>query len=782
MTVAEPPGTAGKIGASDLPNGKDVDALRGWQRTAAGMPGDCGGTGVLSLGAIIAELQKIRTMIRADLREELRQWDGPFFERQTAFNGHALKHEQSGGLRDAGSPDAAVAPPPLVGPAGPGRKLSLPTGNSPELDLNGSDDGCAAQQSLSKRGTRMNDVLVTSVPGGLQEWEMNSDEDGSTDELPKPLANAKVWASEIDELSSSSPLSAAPSMARTRSAKVANAAVQRAQQARQRLQDSDDDDEDNRWDRVAKNRQTEMHWDRGETLSVAYTTMMSTTTSKTRDRRTQGRNALLRSNSSALRQFQADASQECGLDNRKKKKKKSGEFFAGDMIVAICILLNGLCFGLQAEYMAQNKTDDTPDVYMYLEIVFCVVFSTELAAKAYHHKWDLYRVPTWRWNIFDTSMVCCQFIDIFLETAQIGFVRLLRVFRLLRILRLVRLLHFFDDMNVVAEAIFASLKFLFGTCLLLFGLMYIFGIFFCQLVTAYRIDKGSAVEDPNLVHWWGSLTRCMLSLYEAILGGVDWDTIISPLFEVSSAVGFTFLLYIAFAVLAMMNVITGIFVDSAIRQAQHMKDDEFTDHLRKIYSSMLSEDDAHRVSRRVFMQSMCQPSVQEYISGLGVEFCDTATLFNLLDENNCGYVSMDALVKGMVRLRAGAKFLDVMALLSQIESGMDVIFEELNRGSTPDRSSTTVADGSPRRLDDEATTAELCPETELEEIQEKPRKPSKLRHSFKQRQEASRRGSQRSMAGLAGPDREEADRRSMRLVRPFSMLGSSLSLMSSQPV
>eukprot|EP00929_Paragymnodinium_shiwhaense_P099726 TRINITY_DN6152_c0_g1_i1.p1 TRINITY_DN6152_c0_g1~~TRINITY_DN6152_c0_g1_i1.p1 ORF type:complete len:734 (-),score=167.82 TRINITY_DN6152_c0_g1_i1:297-2498(-) len=389
-----------------------------------------------------------------------------------------------------------------------------------------------------------------------------------------------------------------------------------------------------------------------------------------------GRAALLRTHSSisaSLRELPAFE------DRKVTSRLMERAEVVGDMFISMCILANGICFGLQAEYMSENLSDELPGIWTALEIVFCIVFSTELLLRLWRHGLKFYTIRSWRWNVFDTFMVGCQFIDIFLETTQMGFVRLLRVFRLLRILRLIRLLHFFDDMNVVAAAIFASLKFLLGTCLLLFGLMYVFGIAFSQLVTAHRIENLGVSEDPALERWWGSLTRCMLSLYEAILGGVDWDEVLVPLLEMSSTVGALFIFYIAFAILAMMNVITGIFVDSAMRQAVRMKDQEFTEHLIKLYGSLMSESDGDRVSKEVFIASMSQPTVQEYISGLGVEFCDTATLFDLLDEEDTGYVSADALVKGMVRLRAGAKFLDIMALLSQIESGMVVIHEDVNR-------------------------------------------------------------------------------------------------------
>eukprot|EP00929_Paragymnodinium_shiwhaense_P018524 TRINITY_DN12934_c0_g2_i1.p1 TRINITY_DN12934_c0_g2~~TRINITY_DN12934_c0_g2_i1.p1 ORF type:complete len:602 (-),score=91.16 TRINITY_DN12934_c0_g2_i1:389-2194(-) len=342
-----------------------------------------------------------------------------------------------------------------------------------------------------------------------------------------------------------------------------------------------------------------------------------------------------------------------------------------DVVVSAAIVANGICFGFQADYMADHLTDDMPGIFTILEGFFLVVFCTELIVRICTERSSFFSVanPKIKWNMFDSLVVFFQILDIFFEAAQVGFVYLMRIFRLLRILRLVRLLQFLGDLNVVAAAIIASLKFLVSTCLMMLLLIYIVGIVFCQVVTSYRMEHSDSPQNEELVYWWGSLTRSMLSLFEAVCGGCDWDSLVRPLSEVSPLFVLLFVMYIAFTVFAIMNVITGIFVDSAIRQTVQIKDLMFSRHLK---ASFEAEDDEgnplHLISRDIFFQTMFHGSIRGYLRDAGLDMYDVAALFDLLDTDHSGYVSSQNLVHGIVRMRSSTKFLDVMALVSQIEA------------------------------------------------------------------------------------------------------------------
>lgn len=354
----------------------------------------------------------------------------------------------------------------------------------------------------------------------------------------------------------------------------------------------------------------------------------------------------------------------------------------GEFCIAFAIIVNGVCFGAQTDYMARKKQEEVPAFFAAAELCFCVIFSTELAVKLWYFRRELYRGPGWQWNVFDTILVVIQLSDVLLEIILKGssgvlenasFLRLLRVLRLLRIMRLVRLMKFFEDLNIVTSAIANSMRPLFGTVMLMGLMMYIIGIAFTLFATTKRMED----DNPELTNYFGSLSRSILSLYEAILGGVDWDNLVVPLLDISWVLGILFAVYIAFALLAMLNVITGIFVESALKNAAKETERTFQDQVRAIYAMTDSDHDGN-VTREEFEIGICSRSFQEYMKSINIEPEEAKLLFEFLDSENSGQIDGEQLLSGLIRLRSGAKCIDVMSLMHDFSEHC-TLFESWSR-------------------------------------------------------------------------------------------------------
>eukprot|EP00929_Paragymnodinium_shiwhaense_P066017 TRINITY_DN3307_c0_g1_i1.p1 TRINITY_DN3307_c0_g1~~TRINITY_DN3307_c0_g1_i1.p1 ORF type:complete len:666 (+),score=117.52 TRINITY_DN3307_c0_g1_i1:177-2174(+) len=380
-------------------------------------------------------------------------------------------------------------------------------------------------------------------------------------------------------------------------------------------------------------------------------------------------------------------------DSFKKKKQAVTAEGVTDMVVALAIVLNGICFGAQTEYMSTNLTEKTPMAYAYIEICFCIIFTVELA----HRVWKSPRTffspgcAGFEWNVFDTFLVTMQLFDVACEyimagmgkvafASNLSFVRLLRILRLLRVLRLVRLFQFLGDLNVVTSAIAASLKSLVGTLVMMFLMMFIVGMGVCQLTNTHRIDQrdrdperfaellssGSLQDDAPLQYWWGSLLRSILTLYEAILGGVDWNDVVMPLIGVHPILGVLFAVYIAFVILTMFNVLTGVFVESSLKLADKLKTDDFVEHLSVLIED-LSDSDG-QLSRQDFDECLQVEETRTLMKSLGIELDDATVLFDFIcEESESGSLNAEEVLTGLVRLRAGAKFIDVVRVLHAID-------------------------------------------------------------------------------------------------------------------
>jgi hypothetical protein len=249
----------------------------------------------------------------------------------------------------------------------------------------------------------------------------------------------------------------------------------------------------------------------------------------------------------------------------------------------------------------------------------------------------------------------------------------LRILRLFRIVRLVRLLQFMDELNQIVSSVFKSFRSLLWTMLLFSILIFIVGTVFTQVTFWHRMNlKNDGVEpDDGIEMWWGNLPRSCLSLYMAIMGGVDWHEILAELEKVHWGMIPVFVTYISFSLFAMMNVITGIFVESALKNAEMEKDNEFISLTMSLFGEHEDPDFAGMINLEQFESCLQAPKMQKYLLNMGIDPHDAGLMFRLLDEgHDDGKLDCEQLVNGMLRLRMGAKFMDI-AVLMGVSSRLD---------------------------------------------------------------------------------------------------------------
>merc|ERR1712151_711277 len=69
-----------------------------------------------------------------------------------------------------------------------------------------------------------------------------------------------------------------------------------------------------------------------------------------------------------------------------------------------------------------------------------------------------------------------------------------------------------------------------------------------------------------------------------------------------------------------------------------------------------------------FVTLMVRPKVQKYLLSMGVDAMDTRLLFSMLDIDGSGEIDAEELLTGLVRLKAGAKFVDIMKLIIDVKA------------------------------------------------------------------------------------------------------------------
>jgi len=353
-----------------------------------------------------------------------------------------------------------------------------------------------------------------------------------------------------------------------------------------------------------------------------------------------------------------------------------------DYCTGLLILLNAASIGVQADYMARNVTSEVPATFRGLELSFCAAFTVELLLRIYVYKKHFFSNPDWVWNIFDCLLVLLQLVEEFMSffalhqttssgkvATDLSIMRILRILRLIRIIRLVRILRLIGELRTIVASIAGSLRSLCWTVLLLMMLMYLVGVYLTQLTSDHRVsleDPDAPAQQDGTYRFFGSLGSAMLALYQVITGGLNWHLLADPLMnEISPWLVILLGLYIAFSLFALMNVVTGVFVESALATAKNDRDRFLLEFVRKLFMEV-DKDASGSITWEEFSSCLASKEMQLYFEAFDLDIQEAKSLFILLDLDESGEVEFEEFVNGCFRLRGPAKALDLAMLVTNL--------------------------------------------------------------------------------------------------------------------
>lgn len=347
-----------------------------------------------------------------------------------------------------------------------------------------------------------------------------------------------------------------------------------------------------------------------------------------------------------------------------------------DYFVATIILANALVIAYETETLSHDPHAETLPAFMGIDLFFTIFFALEVAMRIIVEKRRFIFGRNKGWNFFDTVVVLSAILEKLLSAStNMTAIRVLRIMRLVRVIRVIRTLRIFNDLRAMVKGIVTSILSLAWAVVLLFIICFVIGIFITQMVTTYRKDQAldHSVVDESLVQNFGSLMLTMYSLYKAITGGDDWSSFADPLFEISPTMGIFFCLYIAFAVFAVLNVVTGVFVDNAIK-ANHQDADNIImeqtqarknhmDSVKAVFKRA-DKDNSNTLDWQEFQEHCDNPIVQAYFRqlDLDIEANGAILMFEMLDFDGNGSIDIDEFIYGCQHLKGFARSLDLAKL------------------------------------------------------------------------------------------------------------------------
>lgn len=352
--------------------------------------------------------------------------------------------------------------------------------------------------------------------------------------------------------------------------------------------------------------------------------------------------------------------------------------------VPVVILTNLILLGVEVDASADLPPNEHLEGFYTANLIIVSVFFVEilLKLKAYGCH-EMFCGPDKWWNWSDLLIFCLSIFEIVAEAvasvmfasemdpSQLRMMRFLRFVRALRGIRVVRLLQYLSALRTIVFSIVSTMSSVGWTSLLLVVLFYLFGVLLTQISTDHCRDlkytSGDSCDD-QLNRFWSSVPQSMLTLFLSITNGISWDEALQPLRQISDIAVVGLLIYIVITVLAVLNVVTGVFCNMAIESARADKDiatmqqmqkhEAQVEALREVFREINTEGQ-EVIGLDDLKEAMQRQKLRSFMHAMEIATDDIVTLFMCIDADGSGDITLDEFVYGCMNLAGPAKGLQV---------------------------------------------------------------------------------------------------------------------------
>mmetsp|Transcript_55028 Transcript_55028/g.128729 ORF Transcript_55028/g.128729 Transcript_55028/m.128729 type:complete len:673 (-) Transcript_55028:72-2090(-) len=346
------------------------------------------------------------------------------------------------------------------------------------------------------------------------------------------------------------------------------------------------------------------------------------------------------------------------------------EFFCGLIIIA-----NALSMGAEVHMQAVGM--EVPTFLQIADVVTLFWYTLELILRL----WALPFWPNRRWNCFDAFMVVACTVDVFAKMdsslsnySLMRFLRFLRVVRVLKVLRIGktvnRYLLVFAKMTYCLQQSFPSLL---SAAVVILIFTYASSIVLTQTV-ADHCAQPQVDENLDLQKHFGSLDKSFYSLTKASFNGHAWGELMQPLTSVGFFATAFFVLYLTVTLLCLMNVIHGVFVDSALQSTSYYKELRIAEaqqkrkmlmqHLRDVFME-IDTDGSGCISMQEFEACLGSEGGRAFFEVMGLSTIQAFELFRLMDADDSNTVDIDEFCNGCISFMGDATNFDMKYIIAE---------------------------------------------------------------------------------------------------------------------
>eukprot|EP00929_Paragymnodinium_shiwhaense_P017680 TRINITY_DN12726_c0_g1_i3.p1 TRINITY_DN12726_c0_g1~~TRINITY_DN12726_c0_g1_i3.p1 ORF type:complete len:883 (-),score=122.83 TRINITY_DN12726_c0_g1_i3:148-2796(-) len=355
--------------------------------------------------------------------------------------------------------------------------------------------------------------------------------------------------------------------------------------------------------------------------------------------------------------------------------------------ITMCVIITNAMFIVYGTNWAIDHLNTTPPLAMYIiEACFTVYYLAEIGMRLLVHRGYFFINSEAKWNVLDFGLVCLQLFDwatmLFdSNSINLAFLRVVRLLKLAKGLRALKAVRFFKALRLIMDCMTGSvMPFCWCMCFIqtlfaIFSLIFVQGI--TETLTVDLENPQLSEEDlENLYGKFGSVQRSMLTLFMAATGGDDW-AIFYGLIELAGPLyAFTFLFFIAWFFLAAWNIVTGLFVEQAMKlalpdvdQLAHEKQMQDVCDARDLRKMLEVASGGEQVIPLEKVDSLIHDTnIANWLHLQGVMIKDTQTFVHMLSSSGQeSSISLEMFIEGCMRLRGHSSAMDLQMLSYETE-------------------------------------------------------------------------------------------------------------------
>lgn len=267
--------------------------------------------------------------------------------------------------------------------------------------------------------------------------------------------------------------------------------------------------------------------------------------------------------------------------------------------------------------------------WFYLNTWFTFMFCVEAFCKVYAYGDDYFRVP-WFILEFSTSVGACMTVGMYFYGLSDDFKKTFMCIKLTRIILLGKLFELREEFQTVVVGFTRSLIALWGIIFVLLVINYGCTLFCYSLIGKH--DYSATNPDHDL--YWGSIPKTMITLFSMMIAD-NWTGYSRPVYTEQPHLMLFFVLYIVILTMGLLNVVTGIVVDTVTTvriEREKRKDDKRIESQRQRLNEVIDEvfpgahDPNYEITESEFISHASKGELMELL-----EIVDVPHHFSLKD-------------------------------------------------------------------------------------------------------------------------------------------------------